>query len=308
MNKQIIEWLCSGPSWLRFAVELQLLDGRPDVRLALEDSAIQQVLRRLKDDQVGIPALKTGNVTYRDTGNAYWDLFFLADIGLTACDLQIGKELETIFNLQRADGTFVTGREVLPNYFCMSAILLSSLAKMGYGDNYRLTKFIEVILNAQRFDGGWHCANSLDNASERWDTASCPQDNLNVLMLLANYEPYRHDTRFHGAIDLLLEHWASKEQMDGFGIGKRFMSLKYPAVKYGILRVLDVVSHYPYALNKKDFRSMLEFVQSKSSGDKYFAESPEASYGDFDFGQDKQPSRWITFLVHRIQKRALEHG
>jgi hypothetical protein len=303
MNNEIIEWLRSGPGWMRFAVELQLLDKKPNVKPALEDSAIQQVIHRLKDDRTGIPALKTLNVAYRNPGNAYWDLFFLADIGLTARDLQIEKEIETIFNLQRPDGTFVTGREVSPDYFCMSAILLSSVARMGYRDHPALRKYIEAILTAQRFDGGWHC-----NSSDRWDTASCPQDNLNVLMLLANYEQYRNDSRFNGAIDLLLGHWASKESMDGFGVGKRFSSLKYPAVKYGILRVLDVVSLYPYALDKKDFKNMLEFVRGKSSDGKYFAESPEAAYSDFDFGQDKEPSRWITFLVQRIQKRASEHS
>jgi hypothetical protein len=303
MDKDIIEWLCGGPGWLRFAVEKQLLDGKPDVRMALEDGAVRQVVRRLKDERLGIPALKTGSVGYRNPGNAYWDLFFLADIGLTARDLQIEKEIETIFSLQKADGTFITGREVSPDYYCMSAILLASVARMGYRDNPGLKKFIGVILKDRRFDGGWHC-----NGSERWDTASCPQDNLNVLMLLANYEQFRSDAALNGAIDLLLGHWASKESMDGFGVGQRYSSLKYPAPKYGILRVLDVVSLYPYALDKKDFKSMLAFVQSKSSGGKYFAESPEAAYSDFDFGQDKHPSRWITFIVNRVEKRALEHS
>lgn len=303
MDKEIIEWLRSGPGWLKFAVELQLLDMKPDARLALEDTAIQQIVRRLKNNQVGIPALKRGDVSYRETGNAYWDLFFLADIGLTTTDLKLETEMEGIFSLQKADGTFVTGWGVRPNYFCMSAILLSSVAKMGYRNDPRLAKFIKTILGSQRFDGGWHCTKSRDGR-ESWDAASCPMDNLNVLMLLAQYEAYRRDARFHGAIDLLLNHWESKEQLDGFGVGRRFCSLKYPAVKYGILRVLDVVSLYPYTLNKKSFGSMLEFVRSKSLDGKYIAESSEVSYSDFDFGQDKEPSRWITFVVKRIEKRA----
>ena len=131
-------------------------------------------------------------------------------------------------------------------------------------------------------------------------------DNLNILMLLGQYEKYRRDSRFNGGIDLLLKHWERREQkwrLSLFGIGRRFMSLEYPAVKYGILRVLDVLSLFPYAVESEGFKSMLDFVHKKSSNGKYFAESIVESYAEFDFGQRKEPSRWITFLINRIEKR-----
>jgi len=304
MDKKVVSWLLEGPDWLRYAVELQLLDSKPDAQPALLDSSIARIVQRLKDSQVGIPALKTGRVSYKETGNAYWDLFFLADIGLTASDLELENEIEEVFSLQSPDGTFITGREVSPNYFCMSAILLSSIARMGYGDDPGLNKYIRVILNSQGLDGGWHCYN---NGTELLDIDSCPMDNLNILMLLGQYEKYRNDSRFNGAIDLLLNHWERRDKkwrLYGFGIGERFMSLKYPAVKYGILRVLDVLSLFPYAVGSRGFKSMLDFVHQKSSNGEYFAESTDGSYAEFDFGQRKEPSRWITFLVNRIEKRA----
>jgi hypothetical protein len=36
---------------------------------------------------------------------------------------------------------------------------------------------------------------------------------------------------------------------------------------------------------------------------KYYAETISDSYTDFNFGQKKEPSRWITFLVTRVEKR-----
>jgi len=135
-------------------------------------------------------------------------------------------------------------------------------------------------------------------------------DDLNVLMLLGQYEKYRKDPKMNGAIDFLLEHWERKDEkwrVEGFSIGRRFKSLQYPAVKYGILRVLDVLSLFPYAIKSKGFLDMLDFVCQKSSNGKYFAESSFSSYADFDFGQNKEPSRWITFLVNRIEKRASEY-
>jgi len=301
LNREVINWLLEGPDWLKYAVERQLLDLKPDVMPVLRDSSIAKIIHRLKDNQVGIPALKTGKVHYTETGKAYWDLFFLADIGLTINDLGLDKEVESFFRFQAADGTFTIPPNVKDNYFCMSAILVSSLARMGYRDDPRLKKYIRAILSSQVIGGGWDCYNDGVGYME-----SCPMDNLNILMLLGQYEQYRNNSGLNGAIDLLLEHWEGRAHLYGFGVGKRFMSLSYPAVKYGILRVLDVLSLFPYAVNRRGFQSMLEFVHQKASGGKYYAESKAESYAEFDFGQQQEPSRWLTFLISRIEKQAGE--
>jgi hypothetical protein len=304
LNREVTDWLLEGPAWLRYAVELQLLDLKPDVKPVLQESVITKIIHRLKDGQTGIPALKTGKIHYTDTGKAYWDLFFLADIGLTATDLSLDREVAEIFSLQAPDGTFTIPPNVRHNYFCMSAILISSIARMGYRDDPRLHRYIQAILNSQGYGGGWDC---FDGDTDLLGTESCPMDNLNILMLLGQYEKYRNNPRFNGAIDLLLEHWekrAMNYHLYGFGIGQRFMSLQYPAVKYGILRVLDVLSLFPHAVEKQGFQSMLDFVLQKASGGRYYAEFTDgSSYAEFDFSRQEEPSRWLTFLIQRLEKR-----
>ncbi len=300
MDKEVLDWLLEGPAWLRYAVELQLLDTQPDVRPVLQDSSIVGIVSRLKGGIAGIPALKTGRVHYTEPGKAYWDLFFLADIGLTARDLGLGYEVDEIFRFQSGDGSFIIPPNVQDNYFCMSAILLSSLAIMGYRDDPRLARYIRVVMNSQCYDGGWHC---YDDGSGMLKIESCPMDNLNILRLLGQYEPYRQNPVLKGAIDLLLEHWEERTHLYGFGIGRRFKSLQYPSVKYGILRVLDVLSLFPYAVDSQTFQGMLDFVHHKAVGGKYSAEATDAAYVEFDFGQKAEPSRWLTFLINRIDRR-----
>jgi len=303
VNQEVINWLLRGPDWLKYAVELQLLDLKPDVQPVLRDSSIIKIIHRLRDNQLGIPALKYGKVHYTETGKAYWDLFFLADIGLTIHDLGLEREAAQVLSLQAQDGSFTIPPNVRDNYFCMSAILLSSIARMGYCDDPRLKKYIRVILNSQNFDGGWHCYNG---DFEMSGIESCPMDNLNILMLLGQYENYRNNPILNRAVDSLLEHWQIRDRRHGFGVGRRFMSLEYPAVKYGILRVLDVLSLFPYAVEKRGFKSMLDSIKQKASGGKYFAEATNGSYSEFDFGKKEEPSRWLTFLINRIEKRADE--
>jgi len=305
LDKKVLDWLLAGPAWLRYAVGLQILDSQPDIEPVLQDNAIQEIIKRLKGSVAGIPAIKSGKVHYTETGKAYWDLFLLADIGLSVNDLGLDNEAEEIFRFQSRDGSFTIPPNVQDNYFCMSAILLSSLAKMGFRDDPRIEKYVRIVLNSQCFDGGWHC---YDDGSGRVEIESCPMDNLNVLMLLGQYERYRQNPVLKGAIDLLLEHWRVRANLHGFGVGKRFMSLQYPAVKYGILRVLDVLSLFPYAVASPAFQSMLEYVHNKAVDGRYFAETTDPLYSDFDFAQMEQPSHWLTFLVNRIDKRVEESG
>jgi len=300
--------LLKGPVWLKYAVKLQLLDKKPDVTQVLNDDSIKKIVANLKDFSV-LTAIKTGLLSYK--GKIYWDLFFLADIGLTVKDLHLEKEAKAIYDLQLSNGTFITAKEMKPNFFCIPTILLSSLKKMNYFDDLRLRKFIQLILKSQRLDGGWHCAKQRAIGQRLQDTESCPMDNLNILMLLGQFEEYRRDSRLNGAIDLLLTHWNRQNEKwrpYGFGIGADFKKLKYPAVTYGILRVLDVLSLFPYALSSRSFINMMDYVRERSINGLYYAESIVKFYSDFDFGQKKEPSRWITFLINRIEKRIIEYS
>lgn len=301
MDKKILDWLLESPAWLKYAVELQLLDGQPDVSAAAQDTHIRNLVARLKGSSVGIPAIKTGSVRYTETGKAYWDLFFLADIGFKAKDLGLESEAEEIFRYQSHEGTFTIPPNVKENYYCMSAILVSSLAKMGYGDDPRIKKYIHAALSEQMRGGGWDCYGDNYNVE-----GSCPMDDLNLLMLMGQYVNYQQGPVLTGAIDLLLSHWQDGSHLYGFGVGKRFRAMEYPAVKYGILRVLDVLSLYPYAVKSRAFRSMLDFVHGKAVQGRYYAEVDNPVYADFDFAHAGEPSRWLTFLVNRVDKRVAE--
>ena len=302
MEKKVLDWLLDSPAWLKYAVSLQLLDEQPDPAAAVKDRSIQKLIARFKGSSAGVPAIKSGNIRYTETGKAYWDLFFLADIGFKARDLGIENEAEEIFRYQTHEGTFVIPPNVKENYYCMSAILVSSLAKMGYGDDPRIKKYIYAAMSEQMSTGGWDCYGERFNPE-----GSCPMDDLNMLMLLGQYVQYQQGPVMSGALDLLLKHWEREEHLYGFGVGKRFRALEYPAVKYGILRVLDVLSLYPYAVKTRSFRTMLDYVHGKAAEGRYYSEVDNPAYADFDFSRAGQPSRWITFLVSRIEKRVEEN-
>jgi hypothetical protein len=296
LDKDTLNWLLQGPPWLVYAVESQLLDRSPDPAAAVRDPAVAGLVARLKSRDRGLPALGSGRVHYTETGKAYWDLYLLADIGLTVKDAGLEEEAEAVFGFQSADGTFRIPPNVQPHYYCMSAILVASLARMGFRDDPRVTAFIQAALRDQQRGGGWDCYGD--------DFGSCPMDDLNLLRLFGQYEARRRGPSLDGAIDCLLSHWEQGDNRYGFGVGKRFRALTYPAVKYGVLRVLDVLSLFPHATGSPAFAAMLDHVRGKAVDGRYRAEPVDDAYTEFDFGRAGEPSRWLTFLAGRIEKRA----
>ncbi len=304
MNESIIQWLVSGPEWLKYAVERQLLGSRPDVAPVLRDPAIVEIVRRLKEKKRGIPGINSGYISSDEYGTPYWDLFFLADLGLNARELDLDREIEEYLDSQSPRGTYITEFGMEPSYFCKSAILLGAIARMGYLNDPHIQKYLGLFLNSQRLDGGWYCNPNHDPGGPFQYEPSCPQNNLNILLLLGQYPEYQNDARFNGAIDLLLKHWENRhtgEQIVYFGIGRRYQALQYPATRYGILRVLDAISLFPYARKNASFHNMLDFVHHKAMNGKYAVENGTA-YTDLE--TSGQPSRLITFIVNRIEKRA----
>jgi hypothetical protein len=303
MATENIEWLLKGPIWLKYAVEKQFLGMSPDVKPVLADPAIQRVIERLKDKREGIPAIPGGLMDADRYENPYWDLFFLADLGLTAAELSIQSEIERFLETQAADGTYMTEMGMQPAYFCKSMILLSAIARMGYQNDVHIQKLIQLFLKKQRLDGGWYCNPNHDVGSALQDEPSCPQENLNILLLFGQYPQYRSDQRFKGAIDQLLRHWEIRDrgiQIVYFGVGKRYQSLQYPVTRYGIVRVLDALSLFPYALQQSTFRNMLGFVQHKAK-DGCFAVETHTPYTQLE--PQESCNRLLTFIIRRIEKR-----
>jgi len=109
-------------------------------------------------------------------------------------------------------------------------------------------------------------------------------------------------------VDFLFECWEKRGKIKYAGhdsqIGTNWEKLKYPFTDYKILKFLDVLSQFEYAKQKVQETEMVNLLLSK--GDDKWRFTPESIHkvwSNFDFGQKKEPSRWITFLALRILKR-----
>ena len=87
-------------------------------------------------------------------------------------------------------------------------------------------------------------------------------------------------------------------------MGTDFRKLKVPFVWYDLLHVLDVLTQFPYLHGDPRLAEMIALLSTKAGADgQFMAESVWQAWREWEFGQKKEPSRWLTLAAWRVIKR-----
>ncbi len=128
-----------------------------------------------------------------------------------------------------------------------------------------------------------------------------------MLKALGAFDDLRDSEACRTGAETLLGLWgASRERHPYlFYMGTDFRKLKAPFVWYDLLHVLDVLTRFPWLAGDPRLDDMLDTLTAKADErGRFTAESVWAPWKHWEFGQKKQPSRWITLLSWRILGRA----
>jgi hypothetical protein len=127
-----------------------------------------------------------------------------------------------------------------------------------------------------------------------------------MLQALSGLEAYQDTPAVQWAGEAALNAWAERRERHPymFYMGTDFCKLKAPLAWYDILHVLDVLTRYPQYRADPRLLEMAAIVRAKMDSEgKFTPESIWTAWKDWEFGQKKVPSRWLTFLVWRVLNR-----
>jgi hypothetical protein len=280
-----------------------------DARNALRAAPVVVALIQALDEWPPAKPLKRAY----DPKDSIWQLATLADFGLTREDTGISEVAERVLAAQAEDGGFLHGGfdhthswDTRP-YVCISHVMTYALASFGYTEDVRVQRAYAHILAWQRLDGGWH-PNQLNlPGNARQDEPSCPFGTGNVLRALVARPELRTSLVAQRAARFLLTCWerrAEPYRPVGFGIGTTWDKLQYPFVQYQFLKTLDTLTQVPAVAGDPRLEEMRAQLREKRQPDgRWMAEAINKPYGEFDFGQKKAASPWITFLALRCLSR-----
>lgn len=315
-----MDWLLEGEPWVEYRARRDLLgqsENDPQVRSARESMLANAQIKGLVSELSGWP----GKVltSHKSAGHPIHKLTFLADLGLVAKDPGVEMIIARILEHQSAEGPFQvsmniplhfggTGQDQWAWALCDAPLIVYALVKFGLEKEPVVQTAITYLTGLVRTNG-WPCSVSKEMGKFRGPGRKddpCPFANLAMLKALSEIETLRHSPACHSGADTLLTLWSESISRHPymFYMGTDFRKLKVPFVWYDLMHTLEVLSRFSWLKNDVRLLDMLEILNSKADQQGRFTlESIWTAWKDWEFGQKKEPSRWLTLTACRIIKR-----
>lgn len=315
-----VEWLMEGHPWNRYRTRLDLLDqpeDHSDVAVDRRAMLDHPQVKTMISELAGWPghSLKRHN----DAAHMIHRLVFLADLGIRVSDPGMDRVVELISAHRSPEGAFKilanvprsfggSGEDEWVWMLCDTPSVLYSLLKMKAA----IPRLDDAVRHLAGFGrpNGWPCAVSPEMRRFRGPGRKddpCPYATLISLKALALVPEERDGDACRNGVETILQLWEQRKERKPFlfAMGTDFSKLKAPFIWYDVLHVLDVLTQFPAFRDDPRLREMLDIVVAKAGPDlRFTAESVWKAWADWDFGQKKSPSQWITLLAHRILKCA----
>jgi hypothetical protein len=315
-----IDWLLEGEPWIEYRARRDLLgqsEKDPQVKSARKSMLANAQVQDLVAELSGWPG--TVISSHKSANQPFHKLTFIADLGLVASDSDVDVIVARILEHQSAEGPFQLPMNIPTHYggtgqdqwawaLCDAPLIVYALVKFGLENEGVVQAAIRYLTGLVR-DNGWPCAVSKELGKFRGPGRKedpCPFANLAMLKALSEIEALHDSPACHTGADALLTLWSESTARHPymFYMGNDFRKLKVPFVWYDLMHVLDVLSRFSWLKEDARLLDMLEILKSKVDQQGHFTlESIWTAWKDWEFGQKKEPSRWLTLTAWRIIKR-----
>ena len=257
--------------------------------------------------------------SHKSASQPFHKLTFVADLGLKACDPKMDKVLARVLKHQSAEGPFQLPLNI-PTHFggngeaqwawalCDAPLLVYALVKFGLESDPAVKKAVAYLAGLHQ-ENGWHCVVSKELGKFRGPGRKddpCPFATLAVLKALSEVEGRRDSRVCKEGANTVLTLWEKSTTSHPymFFMGTDFRKPKVPFVWYDLVHVLDVMSRFSWLRKDPRVLSMLSLLKSKAdSHGRFTGESVWTAWKDWEFGQKKEPSRWLSLSTWRIIQR-----
>ncbi len=315
-----VEWLLEGPPWVRYATLAGLAALKPDDaevvaarRALLDDGRMQSLIGEL----MAWPGLAMKG--HNDAGHLLHKITFVADLGLTVEDPGIRDVATRILARQSEEGAFQTllripesyggsGHEQLAWMLCDAPQLLYALHRFGVRGDLRVAAaYLQLAGLVQ--ENGWRCAVSPELGKFRGPGRKidpCPYATLLALKALSTSDEWRDSDACRRGAETLLGLWERRRERRPylFAMGTDFAKLKAPLVWYDLLHVVEVLTRFPWLRSDSRLLEMVTLMRGKSDDlGRFTPESIWTAWKGWEFGQKREPSRWLTLQVLRVLAR-----
>lgn len=309
-------------NWLKYAILLHLCHEPKDTLVEIRNAALAD--SRIQNYLNDVTAFHSTLVTnHKNPELPIHKLLFLLDLGFDSEVPGIKAAVDEIIKHRDEHGIYQSMTNV-PKHFggagvdvfswclCDAPLLLIALIKAGMDYCEYIKPGVDHLVSLCRANG-FPCAVSPELGKFRGPGRKddcCPYATLLMADLLSYIPEYRDSQVAVTSVKALLNLWENSLDQHPymFYMGTDFRKLKAPSLWYDIVSVAGVLSKYEFVRDDPSFMEMITLIRDKQDKDGFF--TPESVYlklKDWDFGQKKMPSPYLTYLCLCILER-MEQG
>ncbi len=304
--------------WLKYPIFLNLCHESKENLVEIRNAALAD--SRIKRYLTDITSFHGTLVTnHKNPDLPIHKLLFLLDLGFDTKIPEIKAAIEELLAHKDEHGIYQSmtnvpkhfggiGEDVFSWCLCDAPLLLLALLKSGKNYHEYIKPGVDHLVSLCR-DNGFPCAVSPELGGFRGPGKKddcCPYATLIMADLLSYIPEYSNSQVAGSSVKALLNLWENSLSQHPymFYMGRDFRKMKAPSCWYDIVSVAGVLSKYEFVREDPRFLEMIKHIKDKQDKDGLI--TPESVYQklkDWDFGQKKEPSPYLTYLCYQIFER-----
>lgn len=194
--------------------------------------------------------------------SAMGSVLLLRELGMEEGEPVLREVADLLFQCQRPDGRFRLAPGAIHPCHTIHALLV--LTALGHGEDPRLQRTLDHLLDIQHGDGGWRCRKFSYGRGPETEAAN-PGPTLMALSAFRHIPALAEHPASDRAVDFLLGHWETRLPLGPchFGMGTLFLQVEYPFMTYNLFHYVHVLSFYGKARRDPRFLEALETLEGK---------------------------------------------
>ncbi len=235
-------------------------------------------------------------VAYGAFATTHFCLSYLAELGMDRSHPQIAKAAERYLQLQNMDGDFYG------HFSCLLGYNIRTFTMLGYKDDPRVKRSIDLLLNTKRLDGGYLC-DIHEGKYKTKSVKSCIRGSVKALLAFSYFPEYWN----HDRIKLLVQYFLFR---DGIFKSTKLMELvnkdmernSFPiAWRANVFEILLSLGRMGYGKDRRLERAWKLLDVKRDAEGRYLLDwTPRQS--PWRIGKRNASNKWITFYAYLAHK------
>jgi hypothetical protein len=235
-------------------------------------------------------------VEYWDYVTIHFNLAFLSELAVGRDDPRLARAANRYLDLQQADGSF------FKHSSCLYAYNLRSFVRMGYEDDPRVRRVIQLLLTTERPDGGYLCDRH-EGKYKTKPTKSCIRGSVKALMAFAELPELWDRPRCRQLISYFLRRrvYFQTQRLTEPVLGEMTRTI-YPFVwRASFLEAMYALSILGYG-KSPELAEAWDLLETKRDKDGRYTLDWDPPRSHFKPDKRGQASKWVTLYAYLALK------